>query len=193
MRTERFAAEVRVLFEEIDTATSAYAKASGVGCPTGCGACCEVPSIETTVLDCLPLALSWIEKGEAEEKLKMLHAFEVSESSGCPLYKSVSPGKGSCTEYQNRMSICRLFGFAAVRDRAGKPSMAACRVMKKDPDMAERLATHTDIAPLFTAYSLKLISIDPSLGTLPLPSLEAMKRALTLAWTEALYRTPDPA
>lgn len=142
------------------------------------------------MLDCLPLARTWIQRGEAEKWLKSLREWNDQGKTRCPVFQGASDSRGRCTEYPDRMSVCRLFGFAAVRDREGKTQVAVCSVMKRSPDLIERAQRHSKAAPLFVAFTLKLEAIDPTLGTVPMPAPQAMLRALEFAWTEALYQSP---
>jgi Fe-S-cluster containining protein len=111
------------IYAEADRLTAAVADATGLACPTGCGACCVRTQPHVSVADVAPLARAAIAAGEGEA----LHARATALGAGpCALF---APGQlpGGCTVYAIRPIICRLFAFAAVRDKRGAPELAICR------------------------------------------------------------------
>lgn len=179
-RLERLAREVSGLFEQIDQDTNALREATGLGCPTGCGACCENPDIDTTVLELLPAAFELARRGQAEA---MLERIEVQEGSGrCAFFQTHGEGKGRCTLYSHRAGVCRLFGFASVHTRRGR-ELAVCRIHRAQSPEASARAEAAVLAGAragdFHGAGSQVAGLDPALGTRPMPFNAALREALS--------------
>jgi Fe-S-cluster containining protein len=131
-RLRELSRRVEAVYGEIATTFSAYQQQRGLNCRSGCGECCLQPTIEATELEMLPLALHLFDQGKAEQTLTQLE--ELTEPQGCFFYQKLSfDGKqGQCSVYQQRPSICRLFGASGYRDKQGKTSLSVCKVIKTD-------------------------------------------------------------
>ena len=116
----------------------------------------------------MPWAFYLFLNGNAES---MLSELKVRTSSICNIYQPLSlvdNNSGSCGNYQYRGLICRLFGYAATRDKYGKLRLATCKIIK------ERKATNYKNSvvaiekgmkiPVFTDYYMQLSQIDFNLG-----------------------------
>lgn len=174
---------LRELFEAIDRETAAFAGLSGLACPAGCGACCLSPEVETTELEMRVMADHLWNCGAAEAVLERLEAADAPGS--CVLYQPETGNarRGRCGHYAQRPTLCRLFAFAAVRDKAGGNRLAACRVHREaDPAgvarAEEAVAAGRWTAPLFSRVAEALWDIDPELGSVRRPINEALRRAL---------------
>jgi Fe-S-cluster containining protein len=174
------------LFSGLDAETSAFAVASGLRCPDGCGACCENPSVHTSVVELEPLAGELVARGQAEA------ALERAATAGpgpCVFYESHGQGQGRCTVYALRPMICRLFGFAAVRDKQGRPELAGCKVHKAhQPEVmaqARALVAGGAPVPMMVAWQQQAVELGTSAtGTLVPINVaiqEALERALFVA------------
>ncbi len=175
------------IYRDADQATSAVASATGLACPTGCGACCVRTPPHVSVSDVAPLARAAIASGEAEALLARAQATGVGP---CVLF---APGQlpGGCTVYELRPVICRLFAFAAVRDKHGALELAICREHKAaDPDAPARVAAYLAAggpAPSFT--DLQQDAHDPDDGPAELlPINEALAIALERELLRSQYR-----
>lgn len=163
------ARNVEELFAEADRAVARYAGATGLACPAGCGACCRSPEISVTVLDMLPMALAILDAGEAEG----VHCSLRSDIRS-PLFQDFGNGQGRCGRYDTRPTLCRLFGFAGVRDKYGLATLARCRVQKEmgvevDPGIAP---------PVFAEFGHRLAALAPEYGAGLMPIREALRTAL---------------
>jgi len=128
------------LYAAVDAAAAALAVATGLACPSGCGACCETSPPHVTVGDVAPIAVDLVARGAAEPVLARIDA--LPERGACALYEPGRPA-GGCTAYELRPVVCRLFGFAAVRDKHGAPHLAACRVHAREtPEVVARAQAH---------------------------------------------------
>lgn len=170
------------LFQQIDEETSAFQAATGLQCPAGCGRCCENPEIETSPLEMLPLALELFRQGKAQECLDKLD--KCNELDLCIFYESDSliPGNGRCGVYAWRPAVCRLFGFATVKNKQGKPEFAACRHHKQTVpavvEIAKQAVTAGVPAPNFSQYGIEIANLDPDLGYRQMPLNQALKIAI---------------
>lgn len=104
--------------------------------------------------------------------------------------------QGHCGTYQYRGLICRLFGFAATRDKYGSLRLATCKIIREG--QAEQYRTVSEAiakglyVPVFTDYYMQLNQIDYQLGTKMLPVNKALKVALEEVLHYYTYRPiPD--
>ena len=174
---------LEALFARIETETQTFAQASGLACPSGCGACCLSPRVEATELEMDVMAKHLIATGEAEIVLEKIQS--AGPSAACVLYRPQpgNPAQGRCGHYAQRPTICRLFAFAAVKNKYGKAQLAACHVhLHTQPEVTARTKRAVEagelVAPLFETAANALLSIDPERGTIRLPINLALERSL---------------
>ncbi|MBW4680721.1 MAG: YkgJ family cysteine cluster protein [Microcoleus vaginatus WJT46-NPBG5] len=170
------------LYQQIDEETTAFQAVTGLQCPADCGRCCENPEIEATPLEMLPLAIELLRQGKAQQWLERLAA--LNERSVCVFYQSdpLIPGNGRCGVYAGRPAVCRLFGYATVKNKQGTPELAACRHHKQTVPAAVEIAKAAIIAgvpaPNFSDYGNEIANLDPNLGQMQMPLNQALKIAL---------------
>ncbi len=164
------------LFKKLDKDISAFQNVSKMKCLEGCGKCCENPNIEVTMLDMMPLALSF---------LKERGTIDGMPSEGvCQFYVSdpLVAHNGRCSVYPLRPITCRLFGFAARMSKHRKPELVTCRRIKetfgKDVKRTQEWIDQGLEVPLMTKYSAEAYDIDPQLATQYYPINKAFKLAL---------------
>ncbi len=155
----RISREYVAMFESY----SKYQKVSGLHCPSGCGACCTNPDIEASPLEMLPMALYLLECG----KLNKAFFEKLDMSCYCFAYQadSTDKKKGYCEQYQNRPSVCRMFGVAGFRKKDQSLTLAVCKKLKEDNKATyESLMTNIGEAPLMEKWSTRIRVLDPELG-----------------------------
>jgi len=189
-RLRELSRRVEAVYGEIATTFSAYQQQRGLNCRSGCGECCLQPTIEATVLEMLPLALHLFEQGKAEQTLTQLE--ELTEPQGCFFYQKLSfDGKqGQCSVYQQRPSICRLFGASGYRDKQGKTSLSVCKVIKSDhlvPYQDTLIALESDPPPMMIMAKELVNELDYELGKQHLPINTALQQALERVLFKAWY------
>lgn len=174
------------VYARADAAVDAFARASGLGCPFGCGTCCEgfVPDILPLEAEYVALQLVRIDRDEAYRLAAQ--GLSVQEHgggrTGCPLYRADTPYH--CGVYENRPLICRMFAFSAVRDKRGRADYSLCRLMPA-PEGKARSGTGEGFEAAFGAqppvmadFGSELASIDPSSAGERGPIHELLGRAL---------------
>jgi Fe-S-cluster containining protein len=170
------------LFSRLEAETAAFAGTSGLRCPDGCGACCESPNVYTSAVELEPLAEELVARGEAEAALDRAAAAGPGQ---CVFYASHGPGLGRCTVYALRPMICRLFGFAAVRDKQGQPELAGCRVHKAaQPEAmahARALVAGGHPVPMMTDWQQQATELGTSATGALVPINQAIQQALERA------------
>ena len=72
-RLRDLALEVLNEYQLLSQEFGSYQKTSGLNCVEGCGACCNNPQVEASVLEMLPLALHLFDTGQAEAYLQQMH------------------------------------------------------------------------------------------------------------------------
>jgi Fe-S-cluster containining protein len=172
------------LFSRLDAETEAFAAASGLRCPDGCGACCESPNVYSTAVELEPLARALVEEGRAEAALEQATA---RGQGTCIFYASHGGGQGRCTVYGLRPMICRLFGFAAIRNKHAQPELAGCKVHKAaQPEAmarAHELVSGGFPVALMSAWQQQAAE----LGTSATGALVPINQAIQEALERALY------
>lgn len=184
---------VESLFAKLDLEISQFQEITTLSCVAGCGKCCNHPEIDASPLEFLPWAFHLFLNGRAETFLAVLNQ---NTSGICYIYNPLSiveQNGGKCSDYKYRGLICRLFGFAANKDKYGAYRLATCKIIKDNQKEAFEKTTvsiHDGLSvPLFTDYYMNLSQIDFRLGNLIVP----INQALIFAIEEVLqYYTYRP-
>ena len=173
---------VEELFDRLENEISAFQSETNLHCRIGCGKCCSTPEIVASPLEFLPWALYLFLNSKAEEMLVELNN---KSNSNCHLYRPISileRNNGSCSNYRYRGLICRLFGYAASRDKYGKLRLATCKIIKEEQQQnfkdTEEAISKGLYVPIFSDYYMQLSQIDNRLATALLPINEALKIAI---------------
>lgn len=183
MDLDRVCEEILVLYRAVDSAAGSFSKLTGLNCPAGCGQCCESPEIQATALEMLPMARSIIDSNRNDSLGDL-------EAGVCIFFqKGTRPGQGRCGAYEFRPLVCRLFGYAARRNKTGQSEFAPCRVHRQDPGKAlDHARAMPEMAPDFGSEFTKLASLDPAQGWELLPINTALKRALERVYLHRMRR-----
>jgi len=182
MGIEEKVRQVEALFDRLEIEIKDFQSETHLYCNAGCGKCCSTPNIDASPLEFLPWAFHLFLNGKAEETLKELAGIT---AKNCFLYRSLSVleyHKGRCSNYRYRGLICRLFGYAANKDKFGKLRLATCKIIKEGQYenffKAEEAINETINVPIFTDYYMQLAQIDFRMGRTLLPINEALKIAI---------------
>ncbi|MBN2343221.1 MAG: YkgJ family cysteine cluster protein [Deltaproteobacteria bacterium] len=197
----RLSDEILKIYNEFDAASDALATQFGIHCPPGCGSCCASPKVEATVLEMIPLAEWLIHAPEAREYLLYFENEELPPHCAFYTPDTLHFNHGRCSVYPHRPTLCRLFGFAAVRDKREKPVFAACKFIKQMvPNAVSAVQAYADEGNdilLFTEAAARVAALEPSLDR-RYPINEALKHALEKVgmrlYLESLEQNeqPDP-
>lgn len=173
---------IEQLLTQATQESDAFAKASGLQCKSGCGACCRYPHMETTIAEMMPMAKHLWDTAQADDILTRLE--QLPSVSPCAMYQAdpVNPDKGHCHAYAYRPGICRLFGFGARVDKNGHKQLVTCKVIKESYPIeivkAELGINSGQYAPLISDHTMKVFSVDPHLGKETLPINYALMKAV---------------
>ncbi|MFV8392519.1 YkgJ family cysteine cluster protein [Flavobacterium sp. LB2P6] len=187
---------VEELFHRLENEITAFQSETHLQCRAGCGKCCSTPDIVASPLEFLPWAFHLFLNGKAEEMLVELNN---KSDSNCHLYRPLDVldrSNGSCSNYRYRGLICRLFGYAASRDKYGKLRLATCKIIKEEQqqnfkDTEEAIGKGLYV-PIFSDYYMQLSQIDNRLAITLLPINEALKIAIEEVLHYYAYR-PFPS
>jgi hypothetical protein len=192
MSIERRVRLVEELYRNLDLEIIEFQKHTKLSCVAGCGKCCTTPDIDASPLEFLPWAFHLFLNGEAEIVLNKLN---LKQNSICHIYSPLSlleNTSGSCSDYQYRGLICRLFGFGASKDKYGALRLATCKVIKEG--QKENFEKSTELinkgltVPIFTDYYMNLSQIDFKLGNTIVPVNKALKLAIEEVLQYYAYR-----
>lgn len=183
---------IEELFQRLDSEINAFKSETSLHCLTGCGKCCSKPDIDASPLEFLPWAFHLFLNGKAEETLLEL---DNSSISTCYIYRPfalLEEYNGSCSNYRYRGLICRLFGYAASRDKYGQLRLATCKIIKENQlenfNNTEEAISKGLYVPIFTDYYMQLSQIDYRLATTMLPINDALKIAIEEVLLYYAYR-----
>jgi Fe-S-cluster containining protein len=187
--------DIQDLYAEIDCAVAAFKLATGLRCLSQCGRCCPGAPVTASAVEMLPAALSLLASPEIEQWLERLAA----PGSTCVAFSSVPLPEtgGHCLIYRHRPTMCRLFGFAAVRNRRGNPEVSICRLIRQAfPEAAARaeaLLADGGAAPLLAGYSQRLFGLDAAAHPMPINHAlaQAVQRCGLAAALEAQASTEE--
>ena len=171
------------LYSEMDKRTSEFQSRSGLKCPAGCGQCCESPKLKATVIELLPAAEELFYRGKAQQWLECIAS--IGETGRCVFFQPdpSTPGNGHCQLYAFRPSICRVFGFAVMKDKNGKPELVSCRCLNEKMAILGKEVQGAIWAgmpvPSVDYFFLKIMAFEPSsLGRRQVPINQALRLAL---------------
>ena len=170
------------LYSEMDRQTAEFRTATGLRCLPGCGQCWESATPEATVIELLPAAEELFSRAEAQQWLERIAS--VRETERCVFFQPdpLIPGNGRCQLYLWRPSVCRLFPFAAMRNKDGNPEQLTCRRQKEQiPALvkgAQEAISGGMVVPGFDYFFLKMVALEPSLGRQRVPINRALHLAL---------------
>ncbi len=183
---------VERVFKSLEEEIADVKHHTGLQCIAGCGRCCVKPDIYASPLEFLPLAFYWFKNGAATQMLELL---EQERSPICFNYRPLSVGdqvNGACHNYVHRGLICRLFGYAASRDKNGELKLVTCKTIKeqfpREYGNANRWIEEKEYVPVVSDYYKRLIQIDFRLANQSLPVNEAMREALEEVMHYYAYR-----
>jgi Fe-S-cluster containining protein len=194
-RLRELARLVEAVFDDLEKSFGTYLLRSGLNCVPGCGACCNNPNIEATVLEMLPLALHLYDLNQAESVLEELQAYS---GFACYHYKrsSLDGLMGSCSVYKQRPVICRVFGAAGDRDKYGNARLSVCRKIKQHKPKAYQIALQNllfDIPPRMASGKERLRQLDFNLGKEDMPINQALQAALRRVLFQSSFSEPESA
>ena len=161
MDLETLGLELQDAYDRLGAQFSEGQRQSGLLCPTDCGQCCRVPTVEASPLELLPMALELLRQGLAEAMYQRLLE---ERPTLCPVFTSHSAdgSKGSCSLYRQRPTVCRLFGVAARPAKHGGKELSICRELKTlYPTQWEKV--ESEAIPLMTEASWQLATLHPDL------------------------------
>lgn len=186
----KVSSELIRIYHDLDRKTAGLQLATGLSCPSECGACCKNPKVEATVLEALPVAEEIYRRREQDAVLCAINKTENRGDLVCVLYRPDPgiPGNGRCRYYEFRPLLCRLFGFASRRNKFGDIELCTCKIIKeRNPEAvrrAEMMISEGFDVPVYQETYMRISSVDPSKGYRRLPINLTLKEALQcLYWT----------
>lgn len=151
---------------------SHYQTKTGLTCPSDCGHCCTNPQVEASVLEMIPMALRIYDEGKLEEWVEIL---ATSEQAHCLVHIQNGPnGRGKCGLYEQRPSLCRMFGVAGYLNKHQAVTLSICKTIKE----IHPTNVSTEDAPIMAHWSNRMATLDPQLFRDRLPINQALLRAL---------------
>lgn len=185
MSIQKKVAAVERVFEKLQRDINTFQSQSSLKCLAGCGKCCTKPDISATILEFLPYAYHLYKTDTANEMLDKIDAD--GEAVVCHLFTPLiaDTGSGFCGDYKYRGLICRLFGYAASRDKNGQKKLVTCQLIKSDQEAQYQLTVSgindgSMAVPMMSDYQSQLMGIDWELGSKFYPINVAIRKAIEM-------------
>jgi len=180
--------EILEVYNNFDRTIASFQSATGMRCPPGCSLCCREWHVETTVLEVLPLAREIYRREEDDGIMSAIFEKEQRNDSSCVLIKdTLSEGDpGACSYYEFRPLICRLFGFAARRNKHDEIELMPCRILKEtapsEVKRAEMALSQGLSLPVYQEAFMRISYIKPNIGYRRLLINRALKEAIEILY-----------
>lgn len=172
MNIREFSDNLQKLYEEMAIVFSTYQKEMNLPCLSGCGRCCMNPDVEASMLEMIPLALKIYDEGKLDEWLKRL---ENPRQDYCLLFEAQGhEGQGQCSSYQERPSVCRMFGVAGYFDKHHKATLSICKYIKEQNSNPQNIGA----PPMIAEWSSHMVNLHPDLIRNKKPINAAIREAL---------------
>ncbi len=177
-------AQVSDIYKKLDKAIARFQSATSMCCPNGCAICCQNRWVEATILEMLPLALEIYRRNREEAILASIQEKENQQDTVCVLFIAdpILREDSACSFYPWRPLLCRLFGFAARKNKYGKLEFSACKIIKNGyPAMVQRAEIGISCGlkvPVYQDTFMRIASLHPGIGYRRLPINQALNSAL---------------
>jgi Fe-S-cluster containining protein len=181
MNIREFSHNLQNLYQEMSESFSSLQKELNLPCLPGCGKCCLNPEIEATPLEMIPMALKIFDEGRSEEVYELLNQ---TEQQYCIIFS-----ENKCGSYQERPSVCRMFGVAGYYDKQHQITLSICKIIKEEfSTQTQQVLSHPPgNAPVLSDWTARLTSLDPLLTQDRKPINQALKSALEKVSLWAMY------
>lgn len=180
------------ILDEMGSTFSGFQNESGLHCLPGCGKCCLFPDVESTVLECLPLALKIYREGKLDEWILRAEKAAGNADPVCVVWEgNRETGAGKCTEYTVRPSICRLFGASGYFDKNHEISLSVCKLIKETyPEVLKKVSEGrtSENTPMISSWYTRIQSLGNGDLMARRPINEAIREALQLIGFYAQYQ-----
>jgi Fe-S-cluster containining protein len=169
MNIREFSHNLQKLNEEMADTFMLYQASTGLHCLPGCGKCCQNPDVEATPMEMIPMALKILDEGSMDEWHERL---STSENLPCLIFN----GK-NCGSYQERPSVCRMFGVGGYFDKEHKPVLSICKHIREANPVETKEARAHNLTPMISHWSSRLAALHPDL----IKERQSINRALKIA------------
>lgn len=191
MNIREFSQNLEKLYAEMSLAFGNYQTSTGWNCLPGCGKCCLNPEIEASPLEMIPMALEIYDQGKLEEWIEKL---ETSTQLSCLVYAGDESGKGQCSLYNKRPSLCRMFGVAGYKNKKEEITLSVCKYIRQEYRLLEiPTGLPPEETPTFPYWGYRLTTLEQKLLTERVAINQAILLALQKVALYAQYQqlTPD--
>jgi len=172
MNIKEFSYQLQSLYDEMGKTFGDLQKKSELPCLPECTKCCSNPDIEASPIEMIPMALAIFESPDFESIYEKL---TLSEGLPCLMMD----GK-KCTRYEQRPSVCRMFGVAGYFDKNHQKTLSVCKLIKEaKPDQYSKTLLKVDAStPMMADWFSRLKSLHPQIDQNRQPLNMALRNAL---------------
>lgn len=160
MNIRDFCKNLSEVYQEMSKAFSSTQNLNNLQCPSDCGRCCQNPQIEASILEMLPMALYLHDHNLTDSYLEKIdHSMQTNQFC-------IGIKDNRCHLYQNRPSICRMFGVSGFSDKHQKIQASVCKRLKElFPEESHKVINSPENHHLeiMSHWSSRLLTLDPNL------------------------------
>ncbi len=180
--------KIETIQAEADKATKSFKSRYHIDCLEHCSKCCRYENVNATPLEFLPLAWHFYKCGQLDYIFDKINNHKEPQC----IFSVLEEGKWGCSVYPSRGLICRLFGFASVEDKYGKPCFAACHTLKehcpcKIQDICKKIHS-SGKTPIISQFYREMSMLDLDLGEKLMPINQAIKEACEIIYLHTAYK-----
>lgn len=189
MNIREFSYNLQKLYAEMSDSFSSYQSFTGWSCLTNCGRCCLNPEIEASLYEMIPMALAIYDEGKLDEWVEKL---QTTNQEHCLAYlPGTNEGEGKCGRYNERPSVCRMFGVAGYKNKRNDITLSICKFIKENYNTNSTPDYETQKPPMMAEWSLKISSLEPKLIQDRMPINKALMQALQKVSLYAEYQADE--
>lgn len=170
--------QINEIYSQMDRENEKFAKKFNIGCVSCSGQCCQKKELEVSPADLIPLVVKLIKEGTIESIITDLSS---KIDTNCIFHIN-----GRCSAYQNRATLCRLFGHVAIFDKAHQNTLSICKEITNEYSHPIARANASQ-APNIVNYSQKICNLMPGWDSAPISFNKALNYAINRVYTSYLY------
>lgn len=167
---------MKTFLERTQDDIESFCSGTCIGCPSGCGHCCEIFMPDITEAEALMVAAEILMRNNPMQFKRRLENAKGRTVGPCPLYDFNNDHH--CMVYEARPLICRLFANSCFPDKNDRPTFRSCHLNPDFHGLDEgTLDGYEGRIPVMGEYGIQMRAIEgnsESTEMLPEAVLKAM-------------------
>ena len=182
---------LKTFYEKSQGEIDSFTTHTCIGCPSGCGSCCERFMPDITEAEAMMVAAEILMRDNPMYLKRRLENAKGRTVGPCPLYDF--DNDHHCMVYEARPLICRLFANSCFPDKNGRATFRSCHL---NPDFRGledgALEEYEGKIPVMGEYGIQLRSLDGnSEDTEMMPEAVLKAAAMIEYYLSMMYPAPQ--